>query len=327
MNDHVRDSMINESLIINDTYYTRSFVLEEFGDRSALVGVTHPQEILPGVNIAQCQKHQETSPIEQCTCGFYAYLTKRNSDLYTHYSNHVRAVIRGFGRTIVQENGVRLENIEIVALSSTHLHNRQILKEKFPNIPVYKSDRELFAKTKNIYPIQNVKFDKNLLKTQQETKQKLTPRTDKIWEMYPHNETRPEKTMRLLSEPIALLGTLLFFCLTIAMMTTHDLISIFAPMFIIILMIGVTVNLFASYVDAHRFHFSFFIINIFTPATIFALTSIPFLQYTTYYFTISINAVMGIILILQQIRYFGAPTKHHKYPPKVLVNAKIMKSN
>lgn len=154
MTKYVEDD--TEALVFKDTYYTRSFDLEKFSSGYKLVGMVRQQPILPGVNKSQCFDHLEDAPIRECSCGFYAYLECNEEDTFTSGPNHVRAIIRGSGKTIIQEHGVRLENIEVMALSSIKKSHRKKLRQMFPEIPVYNNDRELFEATKNIYHVKKV---------------------------------------------------------------------------------------------------------------------------------------------------------------------------
>lgn len=320
------DESFNDSnaLIFDDVYYTRSFVLDEFDGEFKLVGVTHPQEVLPGVNVAQCSKHHETPPIEVCTCGFYAYRKVQVNDTYTKYTNHVRAIIKGSGKTIVQENGVRLEKIEIVALASAKKKNREKLDKIFPGVPIYSSDDELFSTTRYKYPIHDVNFDKTLFSFKNPPqKVHFREKPKKIWTEYPRKETPIETRLRLCCEPFALLGTIAFFWTASTMLQVPELAPNAYKGFALLMMFHIFVNLFGSYLNMIRFPPILILLNALT-ASFIVFSFLEPLHSIVYYGMAGINAVSGLTIFVIYLLNIGRPTSNFTPLPKILIHAKTL---
>lgn len=146
---------------IQDIYCTRMFKLAwDSNDRRVLTGLNFQQEVKSGVNVAQCGYSQhivdpetgdERAPGVKCSCGFYVYdretwwMDNRNEDKVPR--GNVRAVVKISGKTILGQRGLRVQEIEIVALAHNpeeftdeELEN---LSEDFPNVKFYSSTKEM----------------------------------------------------------------------------------------------------------------------------------------------------------------------------------------
>lgn len=159
------DDPVIPDIAVQDFYTVRQYTLAGGADGEYhLVGVTFPQEVVAGVNVASCVhsaklgSHSDTVPDEYCTCGFYVYDSDKT---WQSGPQFVRAVVRISGKTVVCEWGLRAAELEVVALSLEAQHSfdsrssikiAESLGESFPGVKIFKSDKELLTE----YPLTRV---------------------------------------------------------------------------------------------------------------------------------------------------------------------------
>lgn len=144
-------------LVVGDVLAFRAFRIDRATE--TLGGLSYHQEIVPGINVAQCAYHlddiRHSVPHGGCTCGWYAY------DEFRHWGpggaqpgrlrpRPLRAsgIVRLSGRVIICERGVKAENLEIIALT-VHSDDESLVKQMFPDVELFDNE----AKMINAYPL------------------------------------------------------------------------------------------------------------------------------------------------------------------------------
>lgn len=149
------DAPVLPDYAVRDLYAVRQFrVLRGRDGSHHLVGISYPQEVVSGINVAQCGNafrsgHPTGAPAADCTCGFYVYDTDK---AWEEGDEYVRVVVRVSGRVVVCEWGLRVAEIELVALSLERQYDsypdeaveiERDLKSTLPGVTFYKSDYEM----------------------------------------------------------------------------------------------------------------------------------------------------------------------------------------
>lgn len=147
---------------VSDAYCVRMFAIKrDWEGLPMIVGLNSSQEIIRGVNVSKCaatlepgaKEKSHDSPDKECTCGFYSY---DNPKHWWRESFHkdglpeidlIKAVVKVSGQVIIQDYGVRSENIELVAVTH-HPRQRGIkeLKEHFQDVQFFTNTREMLDK-------------------------------------------------------------------------------------------------------------------------------------------------------------------------------------
>lgn len=152
---------LDSELRVQDIYAIRQFELLESMDEEGepvtkLVGLSYPQEYLPGVNEAYCMRDAHRAPEPSCTCGFYAF-----DDSKKKWSSHatVRAVVRLSGRLALCKGGVRAERMEIVAATCANKKAEERLASIFgEDLPLYPTAKAMLAS----WPVTKLKRPRTL---------------------------------------------------------------------------------------------------------------------------------------------------------------------
>lgn len=136
-------------LAVRDVRVRRLFTLSSFGE---LTGLSHPQLLADGVNVASCQAELpcSNSPGVECTCGFYGYdadrwVDKRPAKALPE-SSHVRAIVRLSGKLVVGKHGVRAAHMELlgyVVAPADRFLIPQLMK-RYPSAKVFSTMEELY---------------------------------------------------------------------------------------------------------------------------------------------------------------------------------------
>lgn len=136
-------------LAVRDVRTRRIFTLSSFGE---LTGLSHPQLLAEGVNVASCQATVpcNSSPGVDCTCGFYGYdadrwVDKRSSNALPE-SSYVRAMVRLSGRLVVGQHGVRAAHMELLGyvLAPADRYLLPKLVERYPSAKNFSTMKELY---------------------------------------------------------------------------------------------------------------------------------------------------------------------------------------
>ena len=136
-------------LAVRDVRARRIFTLSSFGE---LTGLSHPQLLADGINVASCQATVpcESSPGINCTCGFYGYDAERWVDQRPTKalpeSSHVRAIVRLSGRLVVGQHGVRAAHMELLGyvLAPADRYLLPKLQERYPSAKNFSTMNELY---------------------------------------------------------------------------------------------------------------------------------------------------------------------------------------
>lgn len=136
-------------LAVRDVRTRRIFTLSSFGE---LTGLSHPQLLAEGVNVASCQATVpcSSSPGVDCTCGFYGYDAERWVDQRPANalpeSSHVRAIVRLSGRLVVGQHGVRAAHMELLGyvLAPPDRYLLPKLQERYPSAKNFSTMNELY---------------------------------------------------------------------------------------------------------------------------------------------------------------------------------------
>lgn len=152
---------LDTELRVQDIYAIRQFELLDSMDAeekpvTKLVGLSYPQEYLPGVNEAYCMRDAHRAPEPSCTCGFYAFDDSKKK--WSSYAT-VRAVVRLSGRLALCKGGVRAERMEIVAATCANKKAEERLTSIFgEDLPLYPTAKTMLTS----WPVTKLKRPRTL---------------------------------------------------------------------------------------------------------------------------------------------------------------------
>lgn len=137
--------------IVGNVLALRAFRIDV--STQTLGGLSYHQEIVPGINVAQCAHHLDDDshpvPNNGCTCGWYAYDEVRHWGFGGGQPNHSRprptrasGIVRLSGRVIVCNRGLKAENLEIVALT-VHPQDESTIEQLFPDVELFDDEAQM----------------------------------------------------------------------------------------------------------------------------------------------------------------------------------------
>lgn len=140
-----------DSLLVGDVLALRAFRVDV--STQTLGGLSYHQEIVPGVNVAQCAYHlndeEHQVPQNGCTCGWYAYDEIRHWGFGSNQTeprrprpSHVSGIVRLSGRVIVCERGLKAQHLEIIALTA-HPQDVALIGRLFPKVELFDDESEM----------------------------------------------------------------------------------------------------------------------------------------------------------------------------------------
>lgn len=135
--------------VVGEVYAARVFVLDSTS--CILTGLSYPQAILDGINVALCPNdtHDADAPGDDCRCGFWAYDQPKTwwVDPETE-SGVVPAVVELTGKAVVGERGIRAQKMRVVAVvlpgDISHA-DRQVFVANYPQVRLFASVKEMLT--------------------------------------------------------------------------------------------------------------------------------------------------------------------------------------
>jgi hypothetical protein len=137
---------VASDLLVGEIRALRTFRLTGDGELLPVAHGTQPWS--DGPNTARCERGGHTPAAPGCSCGFYAYGTRRAA--YQHAeARQVLAVVACWGRVVPGTLGLRAQHARIEALWVTRWVPREriaLVRRRYPSVAWYESRRGMLRR-------------------------------------------------------------------------------------------------------------------------------------------------------------------------------------